>query len=273
MLAKLQSLILDPYAVRTIARGVIRSLRLGDYPWRVELGAVERPHYAYCLYHAAVLAKRLGLRRISAIEFGVAGGNGLVNLEAHAAEVTRALGVEIDIYGFDTGEGLPEPVDHRDLPYHWKKGFYKMDVPRITARLHKAKLVLGEVKDTSVDFFHMFDPAPIGAIFYDLDFHSSTRDALAMLVANEKYHLPRVFTYFDDTVGTEMELYSDDIGQRLAIREFNQAHDEIRLGLPYHLLGRRIVESWYHQIFIAHFFRHSLYNTFVSDEDQQLPVR
>ena len=123
------------------------------------------------------------------------------------------------------------------------------------------------------DFFQKYDPAPIGAIFNDLDFHSSTRDALAMLDAGEKYYLPRVLCYFDDTIGSELELYTDDIGQRLAIREFNQAHADIKLGRPYHLLGRRIVESWYHQIFVAHFFRHSRYGQFVSDEDQQLPVR
>ena len=40
-----------------------------------------RPNYTWALLHAGHLAKTLGIRRISAIEFGVAGGNGLLALE------------------------------------------------------------------------------------------------------------------------------------------------------------------------------------------------
>lgn len=182
------------------------------------------------------------------------------------------LTIDIDIYGFDSGEGLPEPLDYRDLPYHWKKGFFKMDVPRLRARLKKAELVLGDIKDTSADFFEKYRPAPIGAIAYDLDFYSSTVAALNMLGAAERHYLPRVFCYFDDTIGTAIELYNDYTGQRLAINEFNQTHGDVKLGLPYYLLASRIVEPWYHQIWICHFFKHSRYNQFVSIEDQQLAI-
>lgn len=44
----------------------------------VALNWTARPNYAYCTYHAADLARRLGIPRISVIEFGVAGGNGLL---------------------------------------------------------------------------------------------------------------------------------------------------------------------------------------------------
>ena len=40
-----------------------------------------RPHYTWGLLHSAYLARSLGLPRISTIEFGVAGGNGLIALE------------------------------------------------------------------------------------------------------------------------------------------------------------------------------------------------
>lgn len=145
-----------------------------------------------------------------------------------------------------------------------------MDVPILRARLEKAQLVLGDLKDTSKDFFGKYDPAPIGAIAFDLDFHSSTVAALGMLGAGERYYLPRAFCYFDDTVGTSVELYNDFTGQRLAINEFNQAHTDVKLGLAYHLLAKKVVEPWYHQIWICHFFGHSRYNVFVSEEDQQL---
>lgn len=270
MIRTLHKLVVTPYPLRTMTRKVVQQFRIGAYEERLRMGAVERPHYGYCVYNAAVLAKKLGYQRMSVLEFGVAGGNGLVNLEYHAQEISKLVTIDIDIYGFDTGGGLPEPADYRDLPYHWKKGFFRMDVAKLKARLKKAKLILGDIKDTSVDFFREYDPAPIGAIAYDVDFYSSTVAALKMLRAGDKYYLPRVFCYFDDTTGTEIELYNDYTGQRLAINEFNQAHDDMKIGVPYHLLTQNVVDSWYHQIRVCHFFNHSRYNQFVSAEEQQL---
>ena len=62
------------------------------------------------MLHGAALAKKLGHRRVSVLEFGVAGGRGLIDLEYHAREVSRELEIEIDVYGFDTGSGLPAPL-------------------------------------------------------------------------------------------------------------------------------------------------------------------
>ena len=69
---------LDPHPLRTITLETIGRLRFGDYLWRVELGAVQKPAYAYCVLQAARLAERMGIERISVLEFGVAGGNGLL---------------------------------------------------------------------------------------------------------------------------------------------------------------------------------------------------
>jgi hypothetical protein len=271
MYKKAQSLILDPYPLRTIAKVAIQKLGLGTYESRVAIGAVDRPHYGYCVYNAAALARRLGYKRISVLEFGVAGGNGLLSLEHHAQEASRALSIDIDVYGFDTGEGLPEPEDYRDLPYHWKQGHFKMDIPALKARLKRAQLVLGDIRNTSKDFFDKYNPAPIAAVVQDLDFYSSTASALRMFEAGAEHYLPRVYCYFDDTIGSEVELYNEFTGERLAINEFNQSHEQIKLGLPYHLLGRKVVEPWYHQIWICHFFNHDRYNQFVSKDNQALP--
>ena len=145
-----------------------------------------------------------------------------------------------------------------------------MDVPLIKTRLKKATLVLGDIKDTSKDFFDKYNPAPIAAIVYDFDFYSSTVASFNMLEADERYYLPRLFCCFDDTVGSEIELYNDYTGVRLAINEFNQDNSDIKFGLPYYLLAREVVESWYHKIWICHFLKHSKYNEFISTEDQQL---
>jgi hypothetical protein len=246
--------------------------RFGDYEDQLKLGLIPRANYGYCLFNAAKLAVRLGHKKISAIEFGVAGGNGLLSFEYHADRISEVLPIEIEVYGFDTGEGLPDPLDYRDLPYHWKKGFYKMDIDALRAKLTRAELVLGNVSNTIGSFFDKHKPAPVGAISFDLDFYSSTRDALAILAGAPDYLLPRIFCYFDDTIGSDIELYSDFSGQRLAIHEFNQQHGHLKLGVPYYLPHSGYTGAWRDQIWIAHLFNHPQYNTFISDQSQQLKL-
>jgi hypothetical protein len=272
MLSFLKSLILDPYPLRSIALRCKRKLNSGSYVQRLHDGNVDRPHYGYCLYNGALLGKKLGLKRISVVEFGVAGGRGLLSIENHAREIEQALAIEIDIYGFDTGKGLPKPQDYRDLPYHWKEGFFAMDRAKLVPRLTRAKLVIGDIAETSRKFFTDYEPAPIAAIMHDFDFYSATATALEMFDAPEKYFLPRVFCYFDDIIGSETELYNDFTGERLAINEFNQAHETKKLATAYHLLARRFKETWHNQIFIYHDFQHSRYNDFVSEGSEQLPL-
>src|ERR1035437_3414473 len=110
---------------------------------RYELGLVDRPHLAYGLKAAATEARKLGHKSMTAIEFGVGAGNGLLAMEEHAQVVGQLTGVSIAVVGFDTGSGLPEPVDYRDLPYVWEAGFYKMDVKLLTSRPRSAELLLG----------------------------------------------------------------------------------------------------------------------------------
>jgi hypothetical protein len=256
---------------RERVRRIIQRHEMGSYRFRLSIDAVDRPHYAHLVYHAAQLAAKLGLPSISVLEYGVAGGNGLLCLEKHAAEVEKLFPVRIEVYGFDTGEGLPAPVDYRDLPYHWKEGFFRMDQAALKAKLTRARLVLGDIRDTARSFFDEYRPAPVGAMVHDFDFYSSTAEGLRMLEADEKYFLPRVFCYFDDTIGDEVALLNDFTGQRLAINEFNERHDAVKLCAPYYLLRRR-PHLWHRQIWVCHFFRHSRYNAFVSHEDQQLRI-
>ena len=89
----------------------VRSLWLrfpfGSVPTRVRHDIWSRPHYAYGIYSAADLAKRLGLSAISVIEFGVAGGRGLLAMENIAREISSNFTkIEILVLGFDGGQGL-----------------------------------------------------------------------------------------------------------------------------------------------------------------------
>src|SRR5882724_1205798 len=79
------------------------------YEKRLGLGLVHRPQYAYCMWHAGKLAQRLGHERISVLEFGVAGGNGLVAIEQHAAEIERRLSVKFEITGSTPAPVFPRP--------------------------------------------------------------------------------------------------------------------------------------------------------------------
>ena len=252
-------------------RPIIRKLKIGNFEFRLNMHALKRMQYAYICFHAAKLGKRLGYKKISVIEYGVAGGQGLLLLEEHVKEIEKYFNIEIDIYGFDSGEGLPEPVDYRDLPYHWKKGFYSMKKNDLQNKLKKAKLVFGNINETSKNFFSKFNPAPIGAVIHDFDFYSSTKIALSMMNNNSNFFLPRVFSYFDDTIGSELELYNDYTGERLAINEFNETNDNIKICEPYHLRASK-TEIWHHQIWICHFFKHDKYNNFISSENQNLEI-
>ncbi len=228
-----------------------------EYPFR-ELMAMRspRPNYRWGVFCAALAAKALGLKKISVIEFGVAGGNGLVFLEEIAEEATRRSGVEIEVYGFDTGTGLPKPQDYRDLPQMWREGFYGMDVPALKQRLKRAQLVLGPVSET-VPKFIKSNPAPVGFIAFDMDLYSSTTDAFQLFRDSEKLILPRVVCYFDDIIGFS---HSDFTGERLAISEFNTQNKMRKISQIYGLkkfVGDR--GPWLDMMFLLHAFDHSSY--------------
>tara|TARA_B100000029_G_scaffold240200_1_gene237374 strand:+ start:7075 stop:7911 length:837 start_codon:yes stop_codon:yes gene_type:complete len=248
---------------------LIDKKKIGSFEFRMNINALERMYYAYICYNSAKLAKQLGKKKISVIEYGVASGRGLLILEEYADEIEKLLGVQLEVYGFDMGSGLPKPKDYRDLPHHWKEGFFVMDEDKLRSKLKKAKLIIGDIETTSKNFFSEYKPSPIGAIVHDLDFYSSTKSAMSMLKTDEKNFLPRVHCFFDDTIGDETVMFSDFTGERLAINEFNKENENIKFSKPYHLLtpGNEI---WHHQIWICHFFKHKEYNAFVSEPDQQL---
>jgi hypothetical protein len=237
------------------------------YPWlnwvldtsvRQSRGAL-RPNYTWALLHAAHLAKSLGMRRISAAEFGVAGGNGLLALEGAAALVEEKIGIGVDVYGFDTGKGLPPPQDHRDLPNLYTESAYRMDVDALQKRLQRSKLILGLIEDT-VPKFLASNPAPIGFMSIDVDYYSSTLDVFKILEHASEVVMPRVHCYFDDTMGFTFSEYT---GERLAIAEFNEAHDMRKIspifGLKYFLQEPYSNQTWCDQMYIAHIFDHELY--------------
>jgi hypothetical protein len=257
------------------ARSLWCRFPVGALDLRVRYGIFSRPHYAYGVYAAADLAARLDIPAISVIEFGVAGGRGLLALEGIAKEVSRALSVNIAVYGFDSGTGMPAPVDYRDLPHVWKQGFYEMDQATLKASLKHAHLILGDVANTVPTFLGTGDIAPVGFIAFDLDYFSSTKAALRVFEGGPKSHLPRVFCYFDDIIWPEFAYHNEYMGELCAIREFNAEHTYLKV-TPIHMFShtRPHPAPWNEQMYVFHDYQHPLYcvNVTPKDAGTQLPL-
>jgi hypothetical protein len=238
---------------------------IGSLDLRVRYGISSRPYYAYGVYRAAQLAARLGIEAISVVEFGVAGGRGLLALENIATEVSRALNVKIDVYGFDSGEGMPAPVDYRDLPHVWGPGFYKMDQAALKAVLKHAKLILGDVASTVPAFLNTQNVAPVGFVSFDLDYYSSTKVALKLLEGGPELRLPRTYCYFDDLMWPEFSCQNEFVGELCAIREFNEEHALMKLA-PIHMLSHMLPHPapWNQQMYVLHDFGNPLYSVNVT---------
>lgn len=224
-------------------------------------GDVQRLNYAWGVLQSANLAKNLGISRISVIELGVAGGNGLVDLEKVAEKVENVLGIEIDVYGFDSGSGLPKPQDYRDLPNLWSEGYFPMNQEKLQKRLKKARILLGLVEDTIQQFINSA-PSPVAFIAFDLDLYSSTMAAFKLLEADSSLLLPRVYCYFDDILGFT---YGDHNGERLAISEFNVSNNMRKISQIYglkHFVPWQVANNWWVDCFyMAHVIDHKLYGS------------
>ena len=218
-----------------------------------------RPNYTWGVVQGVHLAKSLDIGRVSVIEFGVAGGNGLILLEKIAQKVESIFGMEIDVYGFDTGVGLPKCEDCRDLPNIYSEGRHPMDVEKLKKRLRRAQLVLGLVQNSIEDFIRS-KPSPIAFVSIDLDLYSATVAALRCLNAAQELLLPRIHCYFDDIMGLTCSDYN---GGRLAIADFNASSKTRKIspiyGLRYYLPAPYSNQMWTEQFYMAHIFDHDLY--------------
>jgi hypothetical protein len=192
-------------------------------------GISSRPGYLLGLLNGAGLARYQQVPEICALEFGVAGGQGLLALQSEAEAIEKETGVGIKVYGFDRGSGLPNMMnDYRDHPDYWKPGDFPMDVNRLRARLQpRTQLILGDVEETTREFVESIQTSPIGFISFDLDLYSSTTHALTVLTHPQKRMLRQVPLYFDDVV--ESFVSHRFAGELLAIDEFNERGETVKI--------------------------------------------
>ena len=231
----------------------------GSYETKIAFDLVLRPQHAYGVLRAAQDARELGLRNVTLVEFGVAGGAGLMNMAYIAERITRQTGVSFHIYGFDSGLGMPAPRDHRDHPEYYRTGDFPMDEAGLRDALpESATLVLGDLSDTVPQFVAgLSSDQPIGFVAVDVDYYWSAREALGVFLAPDPAaYLPLTTVYFDDIM---LDDHNSWAGELLAIREFNECSSHRKLEHHRFLENSRVFRNalWLKQTYFLHVMDHA----------------
>ena len=229
----------------------------GSFRTKVNHDLIIRQQFAFSILHVADKARELGLKKLSLAEFGVANGAGLLNMCRIANSVSAATGVAFELYGFDTGTGMPPAVDYRDHPEMFQHNDFPMDAARLRSALpSNAHLLLGDVSETVSCFLPKLSPdAPLAFVSMDVDYYSSTKRALSVFEGPPEIYLPAVLLYLDDIV---IETANPWCGEMLAVNEFNAEHP-LRKIAPFPMLrARRLFKNarWLEQIYLVHIFDH-----------------
>jgi len=268
----LKRLAMEP-PFRVLARAL-----LGLLPVSARTRAVwelsTRPWYMLGVYEAARQARIEGVDAICVIEFGVAGGEGLLALEDAAEAVEKDSGVRIQVIGFDCGaSGLPEFCgDHRDHPDFWKPGDFRMDADALRRRLgSRTQLIIGNVGETLPEFVERQMEFPVGFASYDLDLYSSTAQALLLLEHPARKMLKNVPLYFDDIDFLVNHRYA---GELLAIDEFNERNPSVKIDRWYGVkYGRPFPERHFlDKMFVAHDLA-AITESALKRDNVDLPIR
>lgn len=229
----------------------------GSLRAKIAFDLVLRQQHAYAILACADLAKERGIKEVTLIEFGVASGTGLLNICKLAKRITRETGVHFRIYGFDTGEGMPPPESYRDHPEIYHQGDFPMNHESLRKSLpNNAELIIGQIKETVGPFLRkVTEKSPIGFISIDVDFYSSSRDALEILQGNANQYLPRIQMYLDDL---EFPSHNSWCGERLAINEFNEKNRFRKIEQHAFLKSQRIFRNarWIDHMFTVHMLDH-----------------
>jgi hypothetical protein len=228
----------------------------GSVRAKIDFDLVVRPQYAFPILYCADLAVKFGVTKVTIIEFGVATGAGLLNMCEIAELVRRATGIQFDVLGFDTGKGLPPPLDYRDRPESYREGDFPMDAERLRSALPSfSRLIIGDIAETVPEFLTETSTAPIGFVAIDVDYYSSTKSCLKVFDSVPGKYLPLVVVYLDDIGSDACSPWS---GELLAVNEFNDAN-AIRKIAPFTLLrSKRVFKNaqWIERTYVAHIHDH-----------------
>ena len=147
-----------------------------------------------------------------------------------ASRLSKIYNIDYQIIGFDSGEGMPKPIDFRDHPELYRKG----DFPPLKLKDVKlppnTRIIYGDIKDTLEEFnqeiSNQNQPSKIGFISIDLDYYSSSKNCFEILKIMSENFLSKVPMYFDDINKPEHNIYC---GELLAIEEFNEENSKRKI--------------------------------------------
>ena len=243
----------------------------GSYRSKIDFDLIIRQQHAYGLLSAADRALKLGLNSVSVIEFGVASGAGLINIQRIASKLQKRMGVEFNIYGFDNITGMPTHKDYRDHPDLYKEGDFKMDYESLEKKLtSNVRIIKGDIKSNIKQFLQSLSPeSPIGFVSLDVDYYSSSVDALTVFDDDSSKYLDIVYLYVDDI---HKEEHNSLCGELLAIKEFNERHDKMVIEKHPFLESNRIFKraNWIKHMYFLHVLNHKHRNIIHEHESQGL---
>ena len=234
----------------------------GSYKMRIACDLVVRQQYAFSLLKTAELAMAQGLKSVTVIEFGVAAGAGLVNICEISRKITQLTGIDFEIFGFDSGKGMPPPRDHRDHPEIFSEGSYPLiDRSALMRALpDNAKLILGDIQETLPPFIDgLSASSPVGFAVIDVDYYWSAKECLKVFLGGADNYLPWTLVYLDD-IGFESA--NPSAGELLAVREFNEENEMRQIHLFEGLRHKRLFKhtSWFDQVYLLHVLDHGRRN-------------
>lgn len=232
--------------------------RTGDFRTREQYGLIDRANYTYGMLRAADCAAYFGTGSVTAIEFGVASGAGLLNLVDLAEMIERETGVKFRIVGFDTGAGLPTVEGFKDHPEIWSAGDFVMeDRAGLLKKLDgRAEVIWGDIAETVEPFIEGVSAnAPIGFISVDVDIYSGAKSALKCLNGSSDKYTPAVSMYFDDVSFFFANRWA---GELAAIEEFNDENHRRKIDSDRSLPGHRPSKpaAWYQSMYVCHILDH-----------------
>ena len=230
----------------------------GNVRSKIYFDLLVRQQNAFGLLEAALLAKEANVKSFVAVEFGVAAGAGLVNLCNLAERISKSLGIDIRVVGFDTGTGMPDPVDFRDHPDLYRGGDFAMDEQALRKILPaRAELIIGALENTVPEFLDSLSASePLGYVALDVDYYSSSKAGLEVFAGPARNYLPHVLLYLDDNQDPRHTPWQ---GELLAVTEFNERH-AMRKIAPYNFLReRRLFKRavWISQMFAVYILDHA----------------
>lgn len=225
----------------------------GNVVKKIDYDLVPRQPYAFGLNEAfkrLVADRTRQARCLVFIEFGVASGAGLTNMCRVADRLSAHYGIDYKVIGFDTGVGMPAPVDYRDHPEKYLDGDFSPHdsealVKSLPARATIKYGPIAETLDTLAGDLGADDV--IGFVSIDVDYWSSTTDCLKLFDKPLAF-LPYTPVYLDDVNNIDHHAYA---GELLAVAEFNASRPASKIVPMNRLRNWRIFKNalWLDQMY------------------------